>query len=40
MSSETAQTMFRLKNINCIVIITLEGTEKIKTEKKIDNQIV
>ena len=28
-----AQNIFMSKNINCITIITLEGIEKIKTEK-------
>ena len=34
MNSEN-QNIFMLKNINCItIVITLEGIEKIKTEKK------
>ena len=38
MNSEN-QNIFMLKNINCItIVITLEGIEKIKTEKKKKNE--
>ena len=41
MSLRRAQNTFMHKNINSITInITLEDTEKIKTEKKNDNKIL